>query len=513
MFGDSAADSVSRLSPRFCFYFLLIFFLAGCRGEQPPDPDLEKGKILAQQYCASCHQLPEPALLNKNTWLNHVLPKMGGFLGLKHLDQDIYFSDNKPGTMPEQEWKKIVDYYMRSAPDSLPADSGSILSIAPDLAGFVVQPLRTGNPNAATTFAGIDSPSSRVLLADGLTGYVYAYDRSGNIADSFQTGTGPSKIVGDFGGLQVLVMGVMHPSDAWAGRLLLKRPGTERVEVVLDSLQRPVYAEFSDLNRDKRKDIIICEFGNYYGRLSWFENRDGGKYLRHILREMPGAVHAAVHDFNRDGLPDIMALMAQGDEGFFIYYQQADGKFREQRVLQLPPSYGSNYFELADFNGDGYADILATNGDNGDYPPLLKPYHGIRIYINDGHNRFRQTVFLPMHGAVKAMARDFDGDGDPDIASIAYFNDYLRGPGAGFLYWENEGENHFKPHTLEEGGWGHWLTMDAGDMDGDGRTDILLGSANLPLGGAPASFRKDWSERGLQGLVLLNRMGTGRPKP
>src|SRR5690606_10825890 len=149
-----------------------------------------------------------------------------------------------------------------------------------------------------------------------------------------------------------------------------------------------------------------------------------GNFRKHILRPLPGAIRTELRDINNDGLTDIIAMMAQGDEGIFLYKNQGGGKFLEERLLHFPPTYGSIYFEMVDMNGDGYADILATNGDNGDYPPILKAYHGIRVYLNTKQNKFEEAFFLPMNGAGKAMAVDFDKDGDLDIASISFFPDH-----------------------------------------------------------------------------------------
>ena len=180
-------------------------------------------------------------------------------------------------------------------------------------------------------------------------------------------------------------------------------------------------------------------------------------FTKHILRALPGAVKTEVYDFNNDGKPDIMALMAQGDEGMFIFYNEGKGNFREERILTLSSSYGSNYFELADFNGDGFLDILASNGDNGDYPPILKAYHGIRIYLNNGKNKFSEKLFLPVHGVGKVIARDFDADGDLDLASISYFPDYKKTPEESFIYWSNNGDLEFSalfifPNPLQDVG-------------------------------------------------------------
>ena len=272
----------------------------------------------------------------------------------------------------------------------------------------------------------------------------------------------------------------------------------------MDSLQRPVFAEYGDVNGDTLEDIILCEFGNNTGRLSWFENKGNRIYDKHVLRAMPGAIRTQLIDLNKDGRQDIVAMLAQGDEGIFVYYNRGGGRFDEERLLQLPPSFGSNYFELADINKDGHPDILATNGDNGDYPPILKPYHGIRIYLNDGNNRFAEEVFLPMNGACKALARDFDGDGDLDIASISYFPDYAHRPEESFLYWENKGGLSFRPASFNGAASGRWLTMDAGDVDGDGDTDIILGNATFTLGNIPGWIMKGWKTNSPSVLLLKN---------
>jgi hypothetical protein len=43
---------------------------------------IASGKILSQQYCRSCHMLPDPALLNRFKWKN-VFPQMGLRMGIK----------------------------------------------------------------------------------------------------------------------------------------------------------------------------------------------------------------------------------------------------------------------------------------------------------------------------------------------------------------------------------------------------------------------------------------------
>ena len=169
--------------------------------------------------------------------------------------------------------------------------------------------------------------------------------------------------------------------------------------------------------------------------------------------------------------------------------------------MRFPPAWGSSYFELADFDKDGHPDIVYTCGDNADFSTVLKPYHGVYIFMNDGKNHFTQRYFFPINGCYKAMARDFDGDGDLDIATIAFFADYKQQPDEGFVYLENKGNFSFIPWSLPEGRMGRWLTMDVGDLDGDGRTDIILGNFSVAPGFVKPGI--DW-KKGPPFLFLRN---------
>lgn len=224
---------------------------------------------------------------------------------------------------------------------------------------------------------------------------------------------------------------------------------------------------------DGKNDVVICEFGNHEGRLAWYDGMDPKK--ENILKALPGARCVTIRDMNNDHKPDLVVLMAQAYEQVSIFYNQGNGKFIEKKVLGFPPVYGVIYFELADFNKDGFQDIILTNGDNWDYSAIKKNYHGIRIYLNDGKDNFTEKWFYPMYGACKAIARDFNNDGKLDIAAIAFFSDDEKAEN-GFVYLLNEGNFNFKPYTLPQAALGKWLTMEAGDFDKDGDIDIVLGS-------------------------------------
>lgn len=219
---------------------------------------------------------------------------------------------------------------------------------------------------------------------------------------------------------------------------------------------------------------------------------------------MPGVRNVVITDENHDGLPDVVALFTQGDEQIVQFTSRGNFEFKQTSVLRFPAVYGSSYFQLADFNGDGNRDILYTNGDNGDYGVTLRPYHGVRIFLNDGKSSFKENWFYPMHGASKAIAYDFDGDGDSDIAAIAFYPDLIKTPQRGFIYFENTG-NGFTPYVTPLASAGRWAVMESVDLDHDDDLDIILGAVKFKSFNKPGAADQS-SQKAVSLLLLRNNL-------
>jgi len=193
---------------------------------------------------------------------------------------------------------------------------------------------------------------------------------------------------------EVLCIGSISPTEKRTGTALslaLTDDPVNNPELKpFEKLARPVSFKQVDLDGDGKRDLIICQFGNHTGKLSWFSNGDPAK--EHVLKNQQGSRMTQIADINGDGKPDIIALMAQAREELLLFTNKGNGVFEEKSLMQFPPVYGVSHFELADFNHDGHPDILMTNGDNWDLSPIRKFYHGIRILMNDGKIIFRNTL-------------------------------------------------------------------------------------------------------------------------
>jgi len=479
--------------------------------------DLDDGKMLAAQYCRSCHQLPDPSLLDKQTWKNHVLPVMGLFLGIKDhaLDNapksessDLNYLPDGP-VIDSVKWKHIIAYFVKNAPEKL---------LVPDkelpLANLPFFKIEDTAPEWFSTvsiasYVKIDTSvlPHRIIVNNGITSQLAILDNQSKKLKSCKL-NGP--VVDMFFQKQKVTVATIG-AELTANNLKkgdisainIKADGTiiPQGKPLFDKLARPVTVAVADLNQDHQPDYVIAQYGNLAGRLSWMENLGRKGFKEHVLRDKPGCLKIIVKDFNHDGLPDVLALFAQADEGIFLYTNKGHGVFEEKQLLGFPPSYGSSSFDLVDFNKDGYPDIIYTCGDNGDYSQILKPYHGLYIFLNDGKDNFKQKYFFPINGCYKAIARDFDGDGDLDIATISNFPAAIT-PWESFLYFENKGDFKFQTYTLPGAvPFQKGLTMDAADIDGDGKTDLLLGNG---------FYTSDQSGRYIQPLFIVLKNITKR---
>jgi hypothetical protein len=115
---------------------------------------------------------------------------------------------------------------------------------------------------------------------------------------------------------------------------------------------------------------------------------------------------------------------------------------------------------------------------------------------------FTKEYFFPINGCFKALARDFDLDGDIDIAAISFFADFQKRPEESFVYLQNKGQLHFDAFTFPEHSLGRWLTLDAGDIDGDGDLDLALG--NMSIGPSNLQPNANW-KTGPEFVLLENR--------
>jgi hypothetical protein len=480
-------------------------------GGQAVRAPIEEGRKLAQQVCAACHMFPEPELADRFTWANGILPRMSYWLGYDTVswtnepggEQVLAFGKVPSSPLVDLAGLKLIhNYYLSSAPlKPLPQESKPELKT--ELRHFRVRKSSYGKGQAMATMVKIDERSKLLHVADAGAKKLVRLKADGTLAGSLEMANPIVHLLERADGFYATQIGSVLPSDLAEGAVV--KIGSQGRS--LTGLRRPVECAAADLNGDGREDLVVANFGNILGRFSWYEAKGDGSREEHVLLERPGAVGVKVHDFDKDGRPDIVVAMAQAQEGVSVFFNRGEERFEERIVAQKHPAWGFSHMELVDFNKDGEMDLLVTNGDNGDnvlFPNCVKPYHGVRLYLNQGKGQFAEAWFYPLYGAYRAVARDFDLDGDMDIAAISFFPDYWEGSKESFVYLECLGAMKFAASTFVQSISGRWVTMDAGDLDGDGDADIVLGASNRSFGDVPKGLNASWQESGPSVLLLEN---------
>ncbi len=499
------------------FHFLVLFLLillSSCASDKK-----KKAIVLYDDYCTSCHIAPSIQSLPKHLWANEVLPEMGARMGVrdssfnpyKGLSYDEYEAVLKTGLytlapiIKKKEWNLLKEYIIQQAPDSLVIPNYKIANKS--LNGFVPRPISfDAISNALYTYINVDKNNGKIKLGH-MKGSLLTYDFK---KDSLVINGNFSRPITAYNNINnfkyVTAVGMLNPSELASGKIFMVNE--DKVTAIPATLHRPVHTVVQDLNSDGNDEILVSEFGYLTGSLSLLKQKDSVTFDRQVLINQPGVIRVVVKDMNGDGKKDIVALVSQGDESITILYQENALNFRAEKVIRFSPIYGSSWFELIDFDNDGDDDIVTVNGDNADKTYTPKPYHGMRLHINDGNNRFEEKYFYPMNGATRVVSRDFDQDGDFDFGLLSTFPNYENTEESSFIYLENKNANDFifEDFTFKESNFARWLLMDAGDVDGDGDEDIILSSFSYVFTPVPDEHTNFWKEKNTDLMILENEL-------
>ena len=487
------------------FSGLLPFALA----RQTPPPDLQ-----VRTACGVCHALPPPDVLPRSAWRDEVVrmmyiregrlpPVRAAQLAAVQLPPDL---------------QQALDYYLARAPERLAAPEPW-----PDPSESPVQferktmtmPDMPGTP-AVSNVRIIDADALKdggkglaLLGTDMRQGVVFRgrFDGSGALS-TIASIPHPSHVTVadvDKDGLPDLLvadLGTFFPEDHNKGAVIWLR-GTGQGKFTgfwLDGWPRVADVEAADFGGNGWNDLVVAAFGwRKTGRISIMENRTANprqpSFTEHVIDSRTGAIHVIPVDLNHDGKMDFVALLAQEHETVIAYINQGNYRFEQKVIYAAPhPNWGSTGIQLVDLDGDGNLDVLMTHGDTFD-DGIVKPYHGIQWLENKGTYPFVEHTLASMAGVHRAQAIDLNGDGRLDIVACALLaggSDVDEKTLPALVWLEQTKPGVFVKHTIEMGFPRH-ATLDVGDVNGDGRPDIVVG--NFSIDKPMASWVDVWTQR------------------
>ena len=220
-----------------------------------------------------------------------------------------------------------------------------------------------------------------------------------------------------------------------------------------------------DVDGDGKIDLAASSGqpkGGLPDSLVWFrippQPRAAARWEQYVLadRDAPGLSHyVSLGDVNGDGRPDLAAASKDSPGGnWFAWWEQGSEPRKPWKKHTIATDqFGATNILMADLNGDGKVDFVASRG------------HGTGLTWYEAPAWTAHDINTVLKGPHSLAVADLNGDGKLDVVTVAKDSRVAA-------WFEGNGKGHFTEHRIYDNQSAYDIRLV--DMDGDGDLDLLV---------------------------------------
>lgn len=310
-----------------------------------------------------------------------------------------------------------------------------------------------------------------------------------------------SVILNDVAANQVLIVSygsaknqIMNPEKPNPIFELVKNPSLqfEHKELFVDDFEKEIllpnkmsqlgpFASTGDVNGDGLEDIYVSGSRGFSGSM-YIQNSEGkfdlmtGPWAAEKMREEAGS---AIFDIENDGDNDLLVVSGSNEYEYNsammktqLYMNEGNGKFINDSRQRLPDmEISGQCVTTGDYDKDGDMDVFLGGRQTPGYYPFAP-----RSYLLKNNGGIFEEVTLASPDLMgpglitESLFDDIDADGDLDLICVGewmpvtFFENNLG-------VFTNVTQKYNLQNTV---GW--WTSISAGDFNGDGKNDYVVGN-------------------------------------
>lgn len=239
-----------------------------------------------------------------------------------------------------------------------------------------------------------------------------------------------------------------------------------------------------DLNGDGYPDLAILNGSRWAPedgpeavvRIYW-GSREGFRHESHCDLVVPDATDIQVTDIDRDSHAELLVL--QTNPGRIVFYGRASASgLIETKTISLSTE-AAGHLLTADLDGDGKLDLVVSGGQRELLPvdPTTGKaeyrYSGVAYLLQQSKaGEFAAAVQVNAPASSAMAVADLDGDGYPEIVLA----DRTQARGSVHVLWSTP-DLALGAHKLQDLDIGWASALAIGDVNGDGKNDLVVGTA------------------------------------